>query len=323
MLRIALIVLSIATALPILSPEVAYALTRSPLGMLFGYFMNYAPVFLVFLVLGEIGRRLLTVSALLPVMAVIGLVGVVAILPYPVNMMLDRLARELVAGDQRTLVRPANVHILAVRGDVSSGCDEFCQRILLNGQVDRLLYAPTADVSARIDPDQIVQSFRMERRSKCPAADVETQYGMFKLADEKLRGDKKPADLMQLAIAGGNCLLVEQSTLDKADVILSRGRVSNPQTAPYDIALNFGVDILIGERLSLHVRDGGQFRETWRWTSVSVEKIGSIQLSNLRFNRPDWRSLFRHVNETYSEAPVWSVFVTDMFGLDLALHQTP
>ena len=311
--------LSLATVAPLVAPQWVGNPLLEIMGLPVSYTLSFAPIFLAVLLLVLLAIKLARVHWFLPFPAAAGVLVILWCMSIVFNNAMDRRAAELVAGDMKDFIRPPMVRTLAVSRSSEAQCDDFCQRMLLNNQVERLLYAKDAD-SAPVVTDVAATSFRMEKRDSCPAVDLVNEVIDGMRASEKRNGKEQlPGDLMRRAISGGRCLIVERSTLGDADVVLFRRTVMNGPTSTLAAAFGLRADLVRGDRLSMHQRDGAAFREVYRRTIVMVDKVSSFSpssLSSVNFLRP---TILQRVVQQYSGGPEWNTFVTVMLGFDLVL----
>lgn len=329
-------VLGLTTAVTLLMPSLALVAAITIIGIPIALFMAAAPGLFLFALMVLAIRRPMIGHWYATYAAGCAALFILGVIPQIFNDRLDRQVAELVAGDHAEFQGPLRTKVLAVRSDQQFGgdgrngpaCDDFCQRALLNGQVDRLLYVTTKDIAGPVDPRSEARSFRMERRDECPAVDVKPGFGSIKIDGEaKSFKEKNATELMRLAMAGGNCLIVEKAPLGSADAILSHGRIRTGQTN-FTAGYKLGADTVRADRLSIHQRDNGAYRETYRWTGVVVEKLAPVLIPTIITGSGfDARTGFLRLTEKtnvaakYYERPDWSAFVTTTLGMDLALRR--
>ena len=322
MLRAALIIGILVSSLMVISPRLASYATLSVFGYRLSWLLGFLPPMLPFLVLCLVALELRTIRLQIIVSALVTALVAYVSIPFILNRQVDQRAREFMEADRLDFKRPAKLGVLALRSRADLRCDELCQRLLLNRQVQRLLYVPVYDMGAPLDTTMSAQSFRLERRGKCPHVDLAPTFGEFIVASDVVSGVKlRPADQMKQAMAGGLCLIVENAVIHQADVIVSRGSVNapNPQASRSFIS---GYDKVHAERLTVHVREGDNFVETYRSTSVSGERLSPLVFATLNFGQLDARKILRYSTRTYHEGPPWSVFVTEFLGLDVSLPRS-
>jgi hypothetical protein len=321
MLRIIFIVLMVAAAAPLAVPRLGERLRYLPLGEPLAFVIGVAPIALVALILAIGGRRLMEIRWYLPFVAVAGLVGVLALFPHAANKVVSWRMAELAAGDQRKFTRPPRIDTLALVRMQEPACDGLCQRLLLNNQVKRLLYVNASDPAFSPVMGAPAIAFRLERRASCPPANLDPDGGEIQLISERTsETGASPLERMRNAIASGQCLIVERATLGEADVALFRRMVFN--TEPSALASLFGVEgeAVCGERLSMYQHDGSMFRESYRRTSITAEKVANINAWYFNLNSLTGASIVRRFTQTYYDSPGWTVFLTDLMGFDLTLQ---
>ena len=318
MLRLVLFSLAAATVAPFVLTQIGLNHWLGVIGSPLAYTLGLAPTTLVVFFLVLILGRLATIRWYLPIVMTALIVTPLAGVPFYFNRIVDRSAADLAAGDMRKFTRPVNMKTLAIRRPVEARCDELCQRILLNGQVERLLYVSMPMFSSSVDPNTAAVSFRMERRDSCPMVELDTETREIRVYDDKgAVNERKPAEMMRLAMASGHCLIVEPSTLTGADVVLSRGSIMHGVSSTI-VRWLVQDDILArGERVTMHVREDAAFRETYRRTIVLAEKMNPFVLASLSVNVLDLPSLVKRWTRVYFDGPEWSVFITEMVGVGL------
>ncbi|QPC92474.1 hypothetical protein [Mesorhizobium sp. INR15] len=259
-----------------------------------------------------------------------------SIVPILVDVMLELHARTYVAEDIHQLKVPFSASTLAMRVPPGTRwmrddtrCDDFCLRALLNGTVKRLLVVETKDLGDPIDPAAVGTAFRMERRGVCPAMKLSAGIDPIKIEGEKpTYGSTIAVDLMRLQIDAGNCLIEEDAKLGEADTIVSIGRIKRGDST-YAAGLNPLADTVQADRVSVYVRSGSAYQETYRWTGVVTYMMYPLLLPTYVGGYEfDVRSGFQRFAQRknidnkhwYSEGPDWSYLFTKTLGMDLALQ---
>jgi hypothetical protein len=333
--QVAVIFIFLAAAITLLAPEIVVIAAISIIGIPIAVVMGLAPALALFLGLIMVIRRLLPGNRYATFAGVLGAAGVMLVVPIIFNEKLERRIEDYIKDDRSTFSGPLRARTLAVRSNSlmtlnrdEIACDYFCQRMMLNAQVERLLYVSTRNLADSLDPNAQAQSFRMERRAECPNVELRRGLNTFRMpSEEKTQGQKDAAELLRLAIASGNCLIVEKAPLGSADAILTQGRLHAGMNN-YAARFTLDADTIRADRISLHLRQNGAFNEVYRWTGINAEKLFDILLptaifgselrarsgflrSNVRANIPDG---------TYS-GPDWSGFAMTTLGYDLALRR--
>ncbi|MGL4489870.1 MAG: hypothetical protein ACRCU5_10555 [Rhizobiaceae bacterium] len=255
-----------------------------------------------------------------------------AIPPYLANMRLDGISKAQVAADLDLGTKP-KAKTIAVRSTRFWGrskdvayCDGFCQRALINGVAERVLVVEQ-DLNLAIDPALMVDSFRLEKRSSCPAVKLPQGYDPIEIAGDRPDFKAKRVDeLMQLEIAKGNCLIAETAPLGMADIVLSVGRVFSGG-GTIGAGLSLLADTVSADRIALHERKGDAYEETYRKTFVVTYKLAPLYAptveggSELRMHAALARVRDTiNIDNKYYEKPDWTAFLTGRLGLDLALR---
>lgn len=318
MLRKVIIGLILVSAAPIFAPWFLDRVAALPLGFYLVYLMRLAPPLLIVLALWMGAARLAKVNMYLPFVGGAGLLALFVAYPTLANKVVDLRAAELASGDQRRFNRPPKFGTLAVLRQQDARCDGVCQRLLLGEQAERLLYVTVRDPGLSPVMGLAAVSYRMERRPSCPSVDLDADDPMA----EELAMDKgaKPLERMRQAISGGRCLIVEKAALGEAEVVLFQRTMPNDQASALAAIPGMGDDMVQGERLSMYQRDGNMFRESYRRTVVSVEKLAPVTSWPYGLGSS---SITRRYSQVYYDGPRLSVFIGEMLGLDLALKDRP
>ena len=317
MLRRVVIVLLLLTVAPMVAPWLPDRVMSLPLGASLAYLMRMAPPVLITLVLCLALLRLARSSVYMSLFAVAGLLTLFALFPLAVNKLIDWRAAELSSDDQRKFTRPQKIRTLAVIRQQEPRCDGLCQRLLLGAQVERLFYATARDPLLAPVPVLAATSFRMERRASCPAVDLDDDDS---LADGvPSPKDMKPSERMRLEMAAGHCLIAERALLGDAEVALFFRRIYNPQPSVMALLMGVSDDTIQGERLSMFQRDGEMFRESYRRTTVTADKLGQVTSWSFAIGSTGLSTIMRRYAQMYYDGPSWRVFLTDMLGFDLGM----
>jgi hypothetical protein len=325
-----LIATGAASAITLFAPIVATIAATTVIGIPIALALMVAPVvFMMSLGSFIIGHTLMMGRAGYLIGAGVALV-VLALPPLYFNAQLEERAASLVEKDRDTLKRPLRAKTLAVRRDDNrfsrheAACDGVCMRALLNGVAMRFLYVEQ-DVTMDLDPTTEARSYRFERRSSCPALQLNGNDELR--AKEQRRFEEKSAiELMQLEIAKGNCLIEELVPLGQADTVLTFGSVHKGKTATR-AGLDPAADTVSAYRLSVHERSTTGFVEAYRRTSVVTQLLLPIfaptvgMEAELRTFAVLARSASgKNLDSPYANRPDWAHFLTEKLGLDLALR---
>jgi hypothetical protein len=267
-----------------------------------------------------------------------------AIPPYLGNNWLDSQAKALFAEDHNDETKPS-AKVIAIRGGGAKpvltsnevNCDGLCQRLLMNGK--RVLVL-NQDVTLAIDPNIEVDSFRLERRASCPEVTLPPVVDPVRNDDSRADSyeDGRAEALMRLEIAKGNCLISEKTPLRIADTILSAGVAHHGGGAFCDLSLF--ADTVSADRITVHERHNGTFRETLRQTLVTAQKLfpfyapivvdkGCVLTSDGKIEQRTAPTLPRYekimnsppaYEEEFGWSGLWRDFLRSQLGADLVLH---
>ncbi len=278
-------ILGAATLVVLLFPSIVVVAMISIVGIPLGLAMAAAPTFFLLALGATAGRKLAKRETLAP--ALVGATAMLALLAAGAsgfNTMLHRTADALTAGDHDDLARPLRAKTLAIVRRRPHGwpkgatrCDANCQRLLLSGEVERVLYAeppregkagPDASTGGSPAPTWTaateVLSFRFESREACPTV-VLADAGDASLIEK----GRSAAEEMRLAVASGRCLVEEAAKLGDADFLLE---VSTPHRGlrEMEAGLSPWADTVHAERLALFENAPSGFVERYRWTGVET-----------------------------------------------------
>lgn len=258
---------------------------------------------------------------------------VLAVPPFIANKALDNNAERLIAADHHDGTRPETGRVIGLRYASKHGfnrdelaCDGLCQRLLLNGVASQVLVV-VQGLDATLDPLLIADSFRLEKRSTCSVVKLPRGHDPINIrADNSGGQDKRVDELMQIAIAGGNCLIAEPASLNSADLVVSFGLLKRGATS-MSAGLKLMADTIRADRIALHEKRGSNFIETYRWTGVVIEKLyplyapTAIMGAELRTVTGLARyTEKRNITEKYYDRPDITAFFVDRLGFDLALR---
>ena len=332
MFNLVLIVLGLVTLVTYLVPWIVIVAMISIIGIPIAFGLMAAPGIFLFLLLAKLIHKPISGHALSPIAAAAGALALLAGIPYPYNVAMDRRMDELVACDVERFNEPLRVKTFAMRSESRFGsgnepqCDDLCQRMLLNDQAQRVVYATVKTIDAPLDPSAPAMSFRLERRADCPAPSLTAGSGAVHIeGEQRAYRDKTATELLHLVIAAGNCLVGEKTTLGDADAIVTRGSLQRGET-PMRAGFTLGADTIRADRLALHVRGPQGVVEVLRRTAVMAEKLTPILFASLNMSGMDVRPGFFRIADYRNSASnryedrEWSVFLSKTLGLDLALR---
>jgi hypothetical protein len=324
-----LLATGIAAAIALLAPTFVIVCAITIIGLPVALALAFAP--LVFLI--SFGswfmHRKLKVGAMGYVIGAGATALLLTVPPHFVNAEMRARAAAFVAGDQGDMTSPPRVAVLAIRRD-SGGwfsnseapCDGLCMRLLLEGRVTRVI--PFAGKpSEPIDPAMRFISFRMERRARCPNLKLSTDNEMpdYWTGNVKILSSYKAHERMQAEIGRGHCLIQETVPLAVANAVISHGVVHRGLSSK-GAGLDPFADTLTAYRSSVHLRQGGSFRETYRRTQTKAYPLSFILAPtvDVGVELKGYAVLARHEERTnhepggYPERDFW-LFVTAAAGL--------
>jgi hypothetical protein len=328
-----LIVLGVGAAITVLMPSIATIAAITIIGLPIAIYLMLAPL-LFLLALGTfvIGRKL-GGSMFAYVAGIAASVFILALPPFFANRALENEAQLLIAGDLDDATKPSSGIVVGLRyADAQHfpkdalSCDGLCQRLLLNGVASQVLVI-SQDIGRVPDRDQILDAFRMDKRNSCPAVKLARGYDPIEIAHELRDWQKKKIDeLMQIAIANGNCLISEKVALGQADYVVSFGRFRRGKSQ-MEAGFSLLADTIRAVRISLHERKGATYAETYRWTGVIMEKLfplyapTALMGAELRTESGLGRyTAHRNIDKKFYDRPDITAFLTKRLGLDLALR---
>lgn len=278
-------ILGVATLVVLLFPWIVVVAMISVVGIPLGIALAASPTFFLLALGATAGRNLAKRETLAP--ALVGAAAMLALLAAGAsgfNAMLHRTADALTAGDHDDLTRPLRAKTLAIVGrhphrwpKGATRCDAICQRLLLSGEVERVLHAeppreekagPDASTGGSPAPRWTAAteavSFRFEKREPCPTV-VLADAGEISAIEK----GRSAAEEMRLAVASGRCLVEEAARLGDADFLLE---TSTPHRGAREMeaGLSPWADTVHAERLALFEAGPSGFVERYRWTGVET-----------------------------------------------------
>lgn len=252
------------------------------------------------------------------------------------NSQLESRAKEYIAGDHNSLGGPLKVQVIGLRyidpwqlppGQFAA-CNNFCMRALLNGDIKRVILLPSKDLNAFFDPNVSAISYRLERRGQCnPGRILDGGYDA-RIPDEQNWGSGRlsPADVMNLRISRGECLVDELVQSGTAEAVIFSGALKNG-TTPFDAGMDRYADTLFAGRQTVHVRDGTGYREVYRRTNVTTYPLWPVfaptQVSGYGLSVKSGlmrRKLQYNAADEFNETPDFGQFVTETLGIKLSLR---
>lgn len=329
-----LIATGIGAAITTFAPALVTVAAISIVGLPLAIALLFAPLAFCVSLGGWVAHRIFNMgSAGFLLGAALTLAGL-AVPAYLINTTLDARVAALVQDDRDAIVTPLHARVIAVRSfkhewfnKDETRCNGFCMRALMNGVAERVLFIEQ-DLNQPLDPAMPAQSFRIEKRTECPA--VNLQGGRDDIKENGRQTDyrrKFAHELMQLQIAKGNCLIEETVPLGQADIVLSHGVVHRGLNT-MGAGLDPFADTANASRLSMHVREGDGFREVYRATGVVAYRLAPVLTltaemgAELRTSTVLARFSKRTNLASYESEPDWSAFLTGKLGFDLALRDS-
>jgi hypothetical protein len=205
--------------------------------------------------------RAIGLAAMLPIAAF------AIILPFVVNADVEQQAFALQATDDISTGPIDWPEIVAIdlpsrytSFDDAPSCEAICLRMLYNAAVSRVL-AVAYDWRAR---KQVVASYRIERRPKCP--DLKLEDGLVVWSGE---GPGGVIARVRARIAAGDCLIRDDGALGEAQATISLRQVRTADSSfqhPWKLKL----DTLAALRLNIATADG---RVLYRRTEIRAEPL--------------------------------------------------
>jgi hypothetical protein len=331
-----LLLLAIGAVLSMLFQGLMLLFMISIVGIPLAIVMAALPALALVLILARLVQRLVLDRVFPPVAGpVTGGVAVVLVLALLTAIAaLDRRGQaaviaNLTAEDMNALSPPLPKGVVAIRsGDPDSACNDLCRRLLVTGSAGAVLLQRLEDPALPVDPASAAVSYRLEARASCPepALDRDGDF-LLKIADEAASPGAAPASSVVLRgrIAQGTCLIDAPARLGEAEVVITRARLSEMPQAD-SAGFQWGTALITADRLSVHLREGAGFRETYRWTggvfsrmwpvAIPVPTFGYGFNTGIGFGR--WETTFNTEDQFY-EAPDWPGFLTGTLGLPISL----
>ncbi|MCD2173940.1 hypothetical protein [Rhizobium sp. C4] len=291
------------------------ALSMTPFGFDLSYLLTWTivgiPIFLLILITPTVTVYLLALTVLervlwlvrlpwLPLrlaLATAVIVGSVWLGMGKLNTALEERAAVLMADDHDLEGPVGPIANLAVVEDAwyprNAICDGFCQRVLLNRSAGAVIMARVASVAVPPDDSWYGTRFRLEKRSQCPAINIEYNDSQATVKGEQRKfGDKTSLDLLRIEAAKGNCLISEPAKVGDADAVLIYGS-AKLGLQPNEAGFSLTADTASANRLSFFTRQSGVLQERYRSTSVRLYRINPIisaaggRLMNVKL-APQW-----------------------------------
>ncbi|MEM1045265.1 MAG: hypothetical protein AAGL24_03895 [Pseudomonadota bacterium] len=196
--------------------------------------------------------------------------------PLWVRSDFDARGQQLVSGDimdKPEPVRPETLALVsAARSDAKLGpstlCEDFCQRVLLNGVAKGIALFWTS--SLRETPKMTMRGklYRLEQKKDCPEITLSRAQWIGKKGeahDERSKGHL----LLEAMADEGRCVVSEEITLSQADVVIAAG-LARRGLDNSEAGFNLFADTINVKRIQLFVRKDGVLKETYRVTDVTA-----------------------------------------------------
>ncbi|MGB7268663.1 MAG: hypothetical protein WBC90_03950 [Albidovulum sp.] len=210
--------------------------------------------------------------------------GLLAVPPYLMNAKLTSSAEKQLAGDVDVIppdIRFATLGVIQTRKHpeftkTPMGCDDFCQRALLNTQVEKMIMTRAMNPATQIDWNQDARAYWFEQRENCPEIELEENRNQLEFynLDPNETGSvlekKSAADLIRLQVAQGNCLVSAPAKIGQADGVLVYGEMKEGKSM-YNAGLDFFADTVRSGQLSLYQKMSTQMELIFRTTAVEYE----------------------------------------------------
>ncbi|QKV17358.1 hypothetical protein [Oricola thermophila] len=325
-----LIILGLSAAITLLAPSIVSVAMITIIGIPLGIYLALAPTLFLVALGAWIFGRLFGGGFLVRAGGAIVALALLAVPPLLANARLDAAARQLAMDDHDDLAR-TEARVIAFRfGRLGASkpqplrCDGLCQRLLLNGVADRVLYI-REDVSNPPAPGTVAAAYRMERRGTCPDIELPRNDPVKLDGERRNRDGKNVAELMNIRIAAGTCLVAEEAPLGEAGLVVSSGAIKRGMS-DISAGLDIFADTVSAGRLTLHERDGAAFRETFRETSVAYRRLWHLYMpsvvggAELRMYPGLVRRKEQSGGENASSENIGG-FLAERLGWDLALRQ--
>jgi hypothetical protein len=326
----ALVLLGLTAVLALAFPFLTVVSLISIIGIPIAFVLMILPALAFVLIPARFVQRL---SGFRGVLAVVGsIAAVLLVLAFGAihfNGRLDTRVDAFAADDMDALSAPRH-DTLAIAEERSrwqdrkqSACSELCMRLLLNGEVRRVVIFPWPEYPETLPPDVSGRGFWLERRSACPDVDLPDDRLGRAVVDEA--DAKSAAEQLRLKIVGGTCLLERAVSLSEIDTLLTAGRLSSGGT-PFSAGLWPDADTVSADRVAVFQRDGTELKETYRRTALRWYSHGWILAPTivggygLEMGPAFFRTLKRrNIDEEHYDGPDLASFLQDRLGLTLAI----
>lgn len=245
------------------------------------FFMCIAPaVFMISMVLFLIYNLLVKFNFQYKLLCAPLTVLALVIPPFLVNQVIEWKIKTLTSGDinnvQASYTKPTSLALIS-NFPQKNNCTDLCQRLLLSGEVKKLTIVAPDSLFNEPDISMSGVTYWLEKREVCPDTAIRKSSGRVSIKGEKWRnGMMTAADMIQLKIASGTCLMVKSATAEEADAIVSQIYI---RRSSYSRQNGFSLfsDFQTANRLSYLTRQdhegSNKFDPKFQLTSVRSQKL--------------------------------------------------
>ncbi|WP_419906763.1 hypothetical protein [Hoeflea sp.] len=203
-------------------------------------------------------------------------IAVLIAIPQWVRSQFERSALEQVSIDMPDKPQPVEPAILRLVAASQSGapisplyCGDFCLRVLLNDVAKGVALFQTSLLPESPNPSMSGTLYRLTSLRDCP----EIRYSRARWIRVKGEpgGDQLNVEqLLERAAEDGRCVVSEQTTLSRADVVIAGG-LAKRGLKTSEAGFNLLADTVSVKRIQLFVRRNGILREEYRVSEVAAE----------------------------------------------------
>lgn len=151
--------------------------------------------------------------------------------PLLINASIEREVKKLNSTDKLITEEQTNIpETLAIAANFpgKAKCSDLCLRILLSGEIRQVIMLHTDYRTEKPDQASAGYKYWIEKKTACPAKDLDIRHGIVKIKGEKYnRNEMKAADIMQLKMATGTCLMSSSATASEADAVIANLNFKN------------------------------------------------------------------------------------------------
>jgi hypothetical protein len=268
------IVTGILTAITVIFPAIVFLafIIAVPLGFIFSAVPMVFLISAVFLI-GNITLRKYGVIVSLAVPALL-LITVCVALPMYWNKPLNAELADLTQGDNTRTEYKFAAKTLALLvpeppawSAKPTDCIDICQRLLFNGSVPAVLMG-----SPPFDGKNRVMRYRIERRPTCPPVNIPTFGQWVDEISQAIFDNTDSARRVQARIAGGECLIGEETDISEADIVVVEQLLKQGKNACCR-SWQGNLDTLTARRLTIYELKDGSRNEIYRQTSYGAQPV--------------------------------------------------